>query len=788
MKRFLPIWAALGAALCCTLLAGCGGGNSGPALKPSFLINVSAPVHGSVSPAGSVSVVQGADQSFAISADSGYLVESVTVDGVNVGAVSSYNFSNVQAPHTLGVSFKSIPVFAVTASSGANGSIAPAGALSLAQGASQEFVITPNAGFAVAAVMVDGVSVGALTRYTLASLQAAHTVTASFVAVETLVWSDEFNGTEIDSGKWAFDIGNGPSNPGPLYGWGNGEMQYYTSSKDNAALENGALVITARRQNWGGQPFTSARLVTRGKFSFNQGRFVARIKMPEGNRMWPAFWLLGDVVDDWPKSGEIDIAEMFAGTVGRGDNVSFATAHWWNEVSAQHVMNGANFTSPAKLSADFHDYELVWDATTMRGKVDGVEYWSLDISDATMAELRNNRYYIVLNLAVGSPNFGMTSAAQADGPLPQKMVVDYVRVYANAGSSVIDEAAAQPHGKFGILADGTAVDSQLDLNKDATLLLWNNLSAVTGTPAAGSASLAVQTGGSAWFGFGYAATKRRNLLNYAAGYLNFSLKTSSTEAFKVGINGGNDGDAWVSFISGADPYGFVRDGQWHKVSIPMTRFGGADFTDIRQFFMVASDDSNGLHVSAGKKYEFDEIYWSENAPENMAKPLGTRFGVYTERACDAGSFSTPADGDIFIWNKANGSLAAGTPFEGAAALSFNAPAAQWYGLAFTPKKLYDLSAFRSGHLHISLKVPASSTADFKIGIKSPGGTAVRESWVKFKNGADPYGMARDGSYHELMIPAADFDNSDFSAISMLLMIAGDGAATLAFDDVYWTAQ
>ena len=84
--------------------------------------------------------------------------------------------------------------------------------------------------------------------------------------------------------------------------------------------------------------------------------------------------------------------------------------------------------------------------------------------------------------------------------------------------------------------------------------------------------------------------------------------------------------------------------------------------------------------------------------------------------------------------------------------------------------------------------PASSTTDFKIGIKSPGGTAVRESWIKFRNGADPYGMLRDGNYHELLIPAADFVNSDFSAIALLLMIAGDGAATLAVDDVYWTAQ
>lgn len=680
------------------------------------------------------------------------------------------------------------PSYTISASAGANGTITPSGAVTLAQGANQMFNMAPAAGFAVGAVIVDGVSVGAVTSYTFTQVQAVHSIGVTFVNTSGLVWNDEFTGPAIDTTNWAFDLGNGPTNPGPLYGWGNGEMEYYTSSSDNAAIENGNLVITARRQDWGGHPFTSARLVTRGKFSFRQGRFVARIKMPEGNRMWPAFWLLGDRMEDWPKCGEVDIAEMFAGPVGTGDNASFATAHWWDETSSQHKKNGATYTSPAKLSADFHDYELVWDDHYMRGKIDGTEYWVLDISGPTMSELRNNSYYIVLNLAVGSPDFGMTSASQADGPLPQKMLVDYVRVYSNTGSVVEDKVASQPHGTFGILADGTTTDSRLDLTTEANLYLWNNLTAVTGTPAAGVTSLAVQTRDTSWFGFGYAATKRRNLLNFAAGYLNLSIKTTSTGAFKVGLNGGNDGDAWVSFIKGADPFGFVRDGQWHKVSIPMTRFSGADFSDIRQFFMVASDDSGGLHVSPGQIYEFDEIYWSENAPEHITRPVGTRFGIFTDRACDAGSFSATTDGVINLWNPGNGTLAPATAFEGASALALSAPAPQWYGLGFTPTKLYDLSAFARGHLHIALKVPATQTADFKLGIKSPGGMAVRESWIKFKNGADPYGLVRDGNYHELLIPAADFCNSDFSAITLLLMIAGDGPGTITFDDVYWTSN
>ena len=748
-------------------------------------LTATAGAHGSVSPAGAVQVAAGRSQTFTFTPEAGYTVDSVTVDGTSVGAVSSYTFASVQADHTLGVTFKVPAVFTITATAGPNGSISPAGAVAVTQGASQTFTVTPAPGYSVTGLAVDGASVGSTGSYTFANVQASHTIAATFGTTGGLVWSDEFDGPDIDPSKWAFDLGNGPTSNPVLYGWGNGEWESYTSSRDNATIENGALVITARRQSWGGWPFTSARLVTRGKFSFHHGRFVARIRMPEGNYMWPAFWLLGDHLDPWPRSGEIDIAEMFCGTVGRGDNAVFATAHWWDEAVSQHLMSGLTYTAPAKLSAGFHDYELEWDAQYLRGRIDGTEYWKMDISGSAMAELRNNSYYIILNLAIG---FGLTSPDLVDGPMPQRMEVDFVRVYSVAGSSVEDKVAAQPHGTLGILADGTACDTRIDPDTGVSFSLWNNLAQVAGTPAAGSASLAVRTTGTAWFGCGLGAVQRRNLLNYAAGYLNFSLKTTSQDDFKIGINGGNDGDAWVSFPRGSDPYGFVRDGQWHRVSIPMTRFAGADFTDLRQFFMLASDDTRGLRVTAGQTYEVDEITWTETAPENRTRPSGTRYGIATERACDGGSFDAATEGTLVLWNKDNGVLGAGTPFEGIRAQAFTAPAAQWYGLGYVPTKLHDLSAFAKGHLHLALKVPASVTADFKLGIKSPGGPAVRESWIKFKAGADPYGFVRDGQYHELLIPAADLCNSDLSAVSILFMLAGDGPGTFEFDDIYWTAD
>jgi len=746
-----------------------------------YTITASAGTGGSISPSGAVKVNQGASQTFAITPASGYTVNTLTVDGAAVTAATSYTFSNVTAAHTIAATFKAI-TYTITASAGANGAISPAGSVSVNAGASQTFTLTPASGYAVNTLTVDGTAVTAATSYTFSNVQAAHTIAATFVANSLYAWNEEFNGPDIDTTKWAFDIGTGANNDG----WGNGEWEYYTSAKDNVAIENGNLVITLKPDSFGGKGFTSARMVTRGKYSFNHGRIVARIKMPYGNMVWPAFWLLGDHSDGWPACGELDIAEMFCGAVGEGDNAVFSTAHWFHDLPSPggYANYGETFLNPVALSNDYHEWELNWSADQVSAKIDGTQYWVMDINDPSLSELSKNYFYMILNMAVGQPQWKMTSLSQADGPMPQKMYIDWIRVYPTADSSVLNKAALQPTGKFGIMADGSSVNSQLTLGTDANVYVWNNLTAITGTPAAGTASLAFQTATTDWFGLGIASTTRKNLMNYAAGTLNVTLKTTSTNTFKIGIAGGASGESWVTFTSGSDPYGFVRDGQWHTISIPMTKFGTSDFSDISQFFMFVSDGT----VTAGQTFQFDEIYWSPNVAANLVTPVGTRFGIYTDRVCDAGTFNASTDGGFYIWNTANTQTLAGTPFEGANSFAFSAPLAQWYGLGFTPTKLYNLSAFAKGHLHISLKVPASSTTNFKIGLKSPGGANIRESWIKFVNGADPYGMKRDGQYHELLIPAADFCNSDFSAIAQLLMLSGDGAAQIEFDDIYWTSN
>ena len=146
----------------------------------------------------------------------------------------------------------------------------------------------------------------------------------------TLSWSDEFNGTAIDNTKWGYDIGTGAAQG--LWGWGNGELQYYTDDTDNADVLNGNLVITARQENFSGSNYTSARTVTRNKFSQTYGKWEARIDLPTGQGIWPAFWMLREN-NPWP--GEIDIMEI----VGHLPGNCHGTAHW-GEVGNVQSMGG----------------------------------------------------------------------------------------------------------------------------------------------------------------------------------------------------------------------------------------------------------------------------------------------------------------------------------------------------------------------------------------------------------------------------------------------------------------
>jgi beta-glucanase (GH16 family) len=232
-----------------------------------------------------------------------------------------------------------------------------------------------------------------------------------------LVWSDEFSGTTINTANWGFDLGNG--------GFGNNELQNYTNRSQNARIENGMLVIEARRENLGGSAYTSARLKTQGHQSFGINSWVeARINAPEGQGIWPAFWMLGNSISSvgWPSCGEIDIMEI----QGQNPFRNFGTMHW-ADVNGAHASFGGIFNSSSSLSAGFHTYAISRTGSSIKWYVDRVQYFEGNIAGGVNSTSEfQNQFFILLNVAVGGNFVGSPDGSTV---FPQQMQVDWVRVW-----------------------------------------------------------------------------------------------------------------------------------------------------------------------------------------------------------------------------------------------------------------------------------------------------------------------------------------------------------------------
>jgi len=237
--------------------------------------------------------------------------------------------------------------------------------------------------------------------------------------VKKLVWSDEFDkGTKPDTTKWAYNIGTGSG------GWGNNEMEYYTSDSTNARIENGHLVIEARKESKGGKNYTSARMLTQGKASWTFGRFEIRAKLPKGMGTWPAIWMLGDNIGTagWPACGEIDIIEE----VWKEPNVINWSAHskllnWTlgTQKTYKTTIDGA--------TDDYHVYKLDWSKNSMSFYVDDKLYYTVaNDGRGTDAYPFVAPQFLLLNLAIGG---NMPGFVVDDSIFPVRMEVDYVRIY-----------------------------------------------------------------------------------------------------------------------------------------------------------------------------------------------------------------------------------------------------------------------------------------------------------------------------------------------------------------------
>ena len=241
----------------------------------------------------------------------------------------------------------------------------------------------------------------------------------------TLVWSEEFDGAQLDPDVWFFETGDGSEYGIP--GWGNNELQYYLP--DNAQLGGGLLTIEARQQQLGRFEYTSARINTRDRFAFQYGRIEARIRLPGGQGIWPAFWMLAQdsPYGGWAASGEIDIVEA-VNLGGTGGNTVFGTIHYGGEFP-DNRFSGESYVVPTDATTDFHVYAVEWDATEIRWYVDDVLYAmrnSWFSSGGDFPALFDNPFYILLNVAVGG---NLPGSPDATTVFPVTMDVDWVRVY-----------------------------------------------------------------------------------------------------------------------------------------------------------------------------------------------------------------------------------------------------------------------------------------------------------------------------------------------------------------------
>lgn len=286
-----------------------------------------------------------------------------------------------------------------------------------------------------------------MTRMTMATaaLLAAAMLTATGTPADatwSLVWSDEFNGTSLNTGDWNYQTGTGcPS----LCGWGNNELQYYRA--ENVSVSDGYLVITSKSESYGGASFTSGRINTRNKQTFLYGRVEMRARIPTGGGMWPAFWMMpqDDVYGGWAASGEIDIMEAANGTTSIGGTIHYGGS-WPN-----NTYSGGSYAPGGNFADDFHVYAIEWEPDEIRWYVDGVLYFTRTsaqwYSDGAPGDPRapfDQEFYILINAAVGGNYTGCTSSGCVTATFPQQYLVDYVRVYADIPNTPPTVAITSP--------------------------------------------------------------------------------------------------------------------------------------------------------------------------------------------------------------------------------------------------------------------------------------------------------------------------------------------------------
>jgi len=475
---------------------------------------------------------------------------------------------------------------------------------------------------------------------------------AAQAQVGAMIWEDDF--TDLDN--WIILTGNG------YWGWGNGELEFY--SEDNVEIAvipgepgNTALRITAREESgpgivdqWGNPlNYTSGKVMSKSAVSIKYGMIEARVRVPDLDLGgWPAVWLLGTANYAWPRCGEIDMMEMGAkqefrdlhDTHNGGNGLDNSTV---NEcVGGNAIFYSDDAVSPgnpsgaASISWDPDDlycrpyfsyapslverfllYRLYWDENSLRMTVidDGVEY-DLYEEPFTIDEVSDEfrkPFYLIANLAIGGAftdayNLGDPgSGAPVSMPFPAEMYVDYVRVYEWNGQGEVHLGPPTfESGTFGIYTDETPVTGELVPGVSSEIYVWEG-TLVDGSipPYEGENVLSWQSAGLGWFGAGIMAMQPLNLFDFGDGHVKFRINIPANVTFKIGIIDSWGNQQYVEFPAYQTTYGLVRDGTWGQASIPVSDIRGAliDLRMLSYAFVILEEHGTAC------EFALDDIYW-----------------------------------------------------------------------------------------------------------------------------------------------------------------------------------
>ena len=237
----------------------------------------------------------------------------------------------------------------------------------------------------------------------------------------TRVWEDNFDGTAINSGNWAFQNGDGCPN---VCGWGNNELEWYTDRAENLFFQDGYMIISAQKESYGGKNYTSSKLLSQGKKKFKYGRIDFRAKLPIGKGIWPAFWMLPENSGTgWPRSGEIDIME----NVGHEPKTTVGTLHFGPGPGSTQFSK--TNTIATNLADEFHVYSLIWKEDQIQWLLDGLIFSTANRTDLNLGGADypfNADFFFIINLAVGG---NWPGSPNDQTVFPQYYIVDYLRVY-----------------------------------------------------------------------------------------------------------------------------------------------------------------------------------------------------------------------------------------------------------------------------------------------------------------------------------------------------------------------